>query len=63
MDELQRKMHSEAMDFAFRCSVVIVAAEVYAQAVGLPVPPLYWVLIAMMACWSVGVVVAFRRYR
>ena len=63
MDELQRRMHSEAMAFGFLCSVLIVALYIFGEAAGLWVPPVHWLLPAMMSCWAIGVVMAFRRYR
>lgn len=63
MDELARKIHSEAMAFAFLCSILIIAAFTYLKAAGLETPPVHWLLPAMMSCWAVGVLMAFRRYR
>ena len=63
MDELARKIHSEAMAFAFLCSILIIAAYIYLEAAGLGTPPVHWLLPAMMSCWVAGVLLAFRRYR
>lgn len=63
MDELERKIHAEAMAFAFLGSVLIVATYTFMRAADLETPPLHWLLPAMMGCWAMGVVLAFRRYR
>ena len=63
MDELERKIHSEAMAFAFLCSILIIAAYTFLKAAGLETPAVRWLLPAMMSCWAVGVLLAFRRYR
>ncbi len=63
MDELQRKIHAEAMAFAFLFSVLLVAAYIFLNAAGLGTPPMHWLLPAMMSCWAIGVLLAFRRYR
>ena len=62
MDELERKMHTEAMAFAFLCSILIIAAYTFLKAAGLETPPVHWLLPAMMSCWAMGVLLAFRRY-
>ena len=63
MDELERTMHSEAMAFAFLCSVLLVAAYSFAQAAGLAIPEAHWLLPSMMMCWVMGLLKAVRRYR
>jgi hypothetical protein len=63
MDELERKMHSESMAFAFLCSVLIISAYIFVTAAGLETPPVHWLLPAMMSCWAIGVLLAYLRYR
>lgn len=63
LDELERKIHSEAMAFAFLCSVLLVRTCGFLDVAGLPSPPLEWLSPVMMSCWAVGLLLAIKRYR
>ena len=63
MDELERKIHSEAMAFAFLCSVLLVTTCGFLSVAGLPTPPLEWLSPIMVSCWVVGLLLAVKRYR
>lgn len=63
MDELERKMHSDAMAFAFLCSILLITTCGFLTVAGLPTPPIEWLGPLMVACWAVGLLLAFQRYR
>ncbi len=63
MDELERKMHAEAMAFAFLCSILIITSCGFLKVAGLPTLPLEWLSPAMMICWVIGLLLAVKRYR
>ena len=63
MDELERKIHGEAMAFAFLCSVLLVTICGFLSVAGLPTPPLEWLSPIMVSCWVVGLLLAAERYR
>ncbi len=63
MDELERKIHFEAMAFAFLCSLVLVTSCGYLEVAGLPTPPIYFFLPIMVSSWVVGLLLAVKRYR
>lgn len=63
MDELERRMHTEAMAFAFMGSLLLVAAYATLATVDLIRPPLFWLLPGMMLCWNIGLMLAVDRYR
>lgn len=63
-DELQRRVHFEALAFAFPTTAVAVLASEYFEKAGLitRLEPDY-LLLVMLALWATGLVVAWRRYR
>ena len=63
MDELERKIHAEAMAFAFLCSVLLVTSCGFLGVAGLPTPPLEWLGPVMMSAWAIGLLLAVKRYR
>ena len=63
MDELERKIHFEAMAFAFLCSVLLVTSSGYLAVAGLPTPPLVFLSPIMVSCWVVGLLLAVKRCR
>lgn len=63
MDELERKIHFDAMAFAFLCSVLLVTSCGYIAVAGLPTPPIYFLSPIMVSCWVVGLLLAVRHYR
>jgi hypothetical protein len=63
MDELERRMHSEAMAFAFLCSILMIATYTFVKVAGLPTPSVAWLLPTMVSCWVVGLLLAVQRYR
>jgi hypothetical protein len=63
MDELERKIHFEAMAFAFLCSVLLVSTCGFLDVAGLPKPRLEWLSPIMMSSWVVGLLLAVKRYR
>ena len=63
MDELERKIHGEAMAFAFLCSVLLVTSCGFLNVAGLPTPPLEWLSPIMVSCWVIGLLLAIKRYR
>jgi hypothetical protein len=63
MDELERKIHAEAMAFAFLCSILLVTSCGFLNVAGLPTPPLEWLSPVMVSSWVVGVLLAVKRYR
>ena len=63
MDELERRIHGEAMAFAFLCSVLLVTSCGFLNVAGLPTPPIEWLSPIMVSCWVVGLLLAVKRYR
>jgi uncharacterized membrane protein len=63
MDELERKMHTEAMAFAFLCSLVLVFSYGFLTVADLIAPPISWLTPAMVCCWVIGLMRAVERYR
>ncbi|MCP4901278.1 MAG: hypothetical protein GY906_30275 [bacterium] len=63
MDELEQKIHYEAMAFAFLCSVLLITSSGYLAVADLPTPPLYFFSPIMVSCWVVGLLLAVKRYR
>src|SRR3989338_3796662 len=51
MDELERKMHTEAMAFAFLGSLLLVSTYGFLRGANLLTPPVLWLLPAMVSCW------------
>jgi hypothetical protein len=63
MDELERKMHTEAMAFAFLASLFIVTSCGALAQVGILRFSLAWITPTMVLSWVVGLAVLDRRYR
>ena len=63
MDELERKMHTEAMAFAFLGSLLLVSTHGFLRGANLLTPPVLWLLPAMVSCWVIGLLLAIERYR
>ena len=64
LDEMQRRVHLEALGFAFPATAVVVLAFEYLRKAGvlLKLKPDY-VLLAMAVLWLVGYILARRRYQ
>lgn len=62
-DELQQRIHLEALAFAFSCTAILTLSYGFLEGVGLP--HLNWTLVTplMAALWVIGLVMAHRRYR
>jgi Na+/glutamate symporter len=63
MDELQRRIHLEALGFAFGASAILTFAYGLLENAGLPRLSYIWVLPAMALLWGLGAAVASWRYR
>lgn len=64
LDELQRRIHLEALAFAFSgLAVAMVACEYLRKAGFISTLKPDYVLLMMMILWSVGFVIAWRRYQ
>ncbi len=65
MDELERKMHTEAMAFAFMVSIPLITTYEFLALAGFLTATVLsgWLAPAMVACWVVGLLRAAERYR
>ena len=64
LDELQRRIHLEALAFAFSgLAVVMIACEYLRKAGFISALKPDYVLMMMMILWPLGFVIAWRRYR
>ena len=63
MDELERKMHTEAMAIAFLGSILLVSTHGFLTEADLLTSPVLWLLPAMAGCWVIGLLLAIARYR
>jgi hypothetical protein len=63
MDELERKIHTEAMAFGFLCSILIVATFTFLNVAGHETFPVHWLVMGMMLSWVLGLIIAAVRYR
>jgi hypothetical protein len=64
LDELQRRIHLEALAFAFSgLAVVIVACEYLRKAGFISLLKPDYVLLMMLILWPLGFVIAWRRYQ
>ena len=63
MDELQRRIHLEALGFAFGATAILTFAYGLMENAGLPQLSYIWVLPAMAVLWGFGAAVASWRYR
>ena len=63
-DELQRRIHLEALAFAFAATAILGTAYGFLINAGLPeIDWGAWIWPGMVALWVVGLVIANRRYR
>jgi len=63
MDELERKIHTEAMALAFLGSILLVFTVEFLGGADLVDFPALWLPPAMVICWVIGLVLAIERYR
>lgn len=63
MDELQQKIHTEAMAFGFLASYLIITSCGFLALAGFMKMSLDWMAPTMMTCWIVGLIIALLRYR
>ena len=63
MDELQRRIQLEGLAFGFTAAAVLTLSYGFLQNAGLPQISWIWVWPVMAVCWSLGLVIAHRRYR
>ena len=63
MDELERKMHTEAMAFAFLASLFIISTCGFLALAGFMTLSLGWIAPTMAMSWVIGLAILARRYR
>jgi len=63
MDELARKMHTEAMACAFLGSILLISTYGFLTMADLLTLPALWLPPAMVSCWVIGLLLAIERYR
>ena len=63
MDELQQKIHTEAMAFGFLASYLIIISCGFLALAGFMKMSLDWMAPTMMICWIFGLLIALLRYR
>ena len=63
MDELERKMHMEAMAYAFLGSLLLVVSYVCLLATDFELPPIFFLVPLMAGCWMVSLILAVERYK
>ncbi len=63
MDELQQRIHFEALVFAFWGTALVTFAYGFLQGIGFPLLDWTFVLPLVMALWGVGLARSHRRYR
>jgi hypothetical protein len=63
MDELERKMHTEAMAFAFLASLLLISSCGFFALEGLMRLSLSWIAPVMVGSWIIGLIIAIWRYR
>jgi len=63
MDELERKMHTEAMAFAFLGSLMLISAYGFLTMADLLTFPAIHLLTVMIICWITGRLLAIKQYR
>jgi len=63
MDELEQKIHTEAMAFGFLASVLIITTCGFLALAGFMRLTLDWIAPTMMSCWLIGLLIALLRYR
>jgi hypothetical protein len=63
MDELERKIHTEAMAFAFLCTIPLGTTYLFLIMAGLLETDAILLLPAMASCWVIGLLLSVYRYR
>jgi len=63
MDELEQKIHTEAMAFAFLANYLIITSCGFLALAGFMTMSLDWIAPTMMTCWVVGLLITLLRYR
>ena len=63
MDELEQKIHTDAMAFAFLLSFLIITSCGFFALAGFMKMTLGWISPTMMICWVVGLLITLMRYR
>ncbi len=63
MDELERKIHTEAMALAFLGSILLVSTYGFLTLADLLTFPVFWLRPAMVSCWVIGPLPVIERYR
>ncbi|HEY7160514.1 MAG TPA: hypothetical protein VH815_04610 [Acidobacteriota bacterium] len=63
MDELEQKIHTDAMAFAFLMSFLIITSCGFFALAGFMKMTLDWMAPTMMICWVVGLIITLMRYR
>ncbi len=63
MDELEQKIHTEAMAFAFLTSYLLITSCGFLALAGFMKMSLDWIAPTMMTCWIAGLVVTLLKYR
>ena len=63
MDELEQKIHTDAMAFAFLMSFLIITSCGFLALTGFMKMTLDWIAPTMMTSWIVGLCVTLLRYR
>jgi peptidoglycan/LPS O-acetylase OafA/YrhL len=62
-DELQMRIHLQALAFAFGCTAILTLTYGFLQNVGFPNINFVWVWPLMGSLWAIGAAVAQRKYR
>lgn len=63
LDELQRRIQFEALAFAFGGTALLTFSYGFVENVGFPHLSWFWVWPLMALLWSIGLVIANRRYQ
>jgi hypothetical protein len=63
LDELQRRIHFEAITFAFLAACLISLTWGFLQNAGLPHADVIWVTPLLIMLWGLGLGIATRRYQ
>ena len=63
MDELEQKIHTDALAFAFLMSFLIITSCGFLALAGFMKLALDWIAPTMMICWIIGLLITWNRYR
>ena len=63
MDELQKRILTETLSFAFVVTALLVITYGFMENAGMPKLTMWWVWLAMGAGWLIGCFLTARRYR